>query len=71
MKERNYWQQFLSTGSIDDYLSFRNSQEETDVSGPDTDKVPDGSTVVGDNPYAGIYKTNRNGFEDGAYRGIR
>ncbi|NLL76404.1 MAG: hypothetical protein GX235_04045 [Clostridiales bacterium] len=71
MKERNYWQQFLSSGKIADYLSFKDAQEKTAVSGTATCNVPDDSTAMGDNPYAGICKTNRNGFEDSAYRGIR
>ncbi|WMC92396.1 hypothetical protein [Kineothrix sp. MB12-C1] len=74
MKERNYWQQFISTGRIEDYLSFKNAQENTSAfrqSGRErTGSEPDKSRVMGDNPYAGIRETNRNGFEDGAYRGI-
>ncbi|WP_342756224.1 hypothetical protein [Kineothrix sedimenti] len=71
MKERNYWQQFFNTGKIEDYLSFKNAQEETTASGSSEGYVPDGSATIGDNPYAGICETNRNGFEDSAYRGIR
>ena len=63
MKELNYWQQFLNTGRIEDYLKFRENQEE--------DNISEEHIVMGDNPYAGICKVNRNGFEDGAYRGIR
>lgn len=59
MKESNYWQQFLNTGSIEDYLKFRKMTEESD-SGK--------RSMMGENPYAGIYKVNRDGFEDGAYR---
>lgn len=67
MKELNYWQQFLNTGRIDDYLSFRENQEYK----AETGSVSGEHNIVGDNPYAGVCKVNRNSAEDGAYRGIR
>lgn len=64
MKEQNYWQQFLSTGSVEDYLSFKNKKER--------EAAPaEKEASAEDNRYAGICKANRNGFEDSAYRGIR
>ena len=27
MSAENYWEQFLSTGKIDDYLAYRNTEE--------------------------------------------
>ena len=32
MKELNYWQQFLNTGRIEDYLKFRETAAEEGVS---------------------------------------
>lgn len=63
MKEPDYWEQFLNTGKIDDYLHFKGKE-----TGPETDGS---GREAGDNPYAGIGETNRDGFKDGAYRGIR
>lgn len=63
MKESNYWQKFLNTGRVEDYLKFR----ETAGNGGAAREC----AVMGENPYAGIHKINRDGFEDGAYRGIR
>lgn len=63
MKEQNYWEQFINSGKIEDYLSFKSMKKESDTSG--------GGTSVGDNPYAGVCEVNRNGNKDSAYRGIR
>ena len=63
MKESNYWQQFLNTGSIEDYLRYKGKQE--------TENVSQEHMVMGDSPYAGVGETDRDGFEGGAYRGIR
>ncbi len=62
MKESNYWEQFLCTGSVEDYLKFRKKSDGGSAAAE--------CAVTGENPYAGIHKFNRDGFEDGAYRGI-
>lgn len=62
MKESNYWQQFLNTGRIEDYLKFREKSK--------GDSTAVRCAVMGENPYAGIHKIDRDGFEDSAYRGI-
>lgn len=67
MKELNYWQQFLNTGRIDDYLKFRENQENP----AGMENVTGEHIIMGDNPYAGICKVNRNSVEDSAYRGLR
>ena len=61
MEGLNYWQQFLSTGSVEDYLNFRKIQGNT----------TEDYMVMGDNPYAGVCEVNRDCIEDSAYRGIR
>ena len=60
MKELNYWEQFLNTGRIEDYLKFKETAGE--------DNGATERAVMGENPYAGICEVNRDGFKDGAYR---
>lgn len=62
MKESNYWQQFMSTGSIEAYLSYR---MECGGIGEQPEKR---TTDLGVNPYAGVCDRNRNDFEGGACR---
>lgn len=58
MKEINYWQQFMSTGKIEDYLSYKmtdnNRNEEN----------------AGEYPNAGTFQCDRNCVESGTFRGI-
>jgi len=61
MKETDYWQQFLSTGSIQDYLQFKNVQ---------TDDISEREDM-GEDPDAGVCYRNRNYIEDSPYRGVR
>jgi len=63
MKGLNYWQQFLNTGSVEDYLRFRETEGKGNISKE--------NTFMGDNPYAGVCEINRDRTEDSAYRGIR
>lgn len=67
MKELNYWQQFLNTGRIEDYLKFRENLEDT----AGMENVTGEHIIMGDNPYAGICEIDRNSIEDSAYRGLR
>ncbi len=58
MKEINYWQKFLNTGKVEDYLSY---------------KVNDGMTKHEDRgkcPHAETFQRNRNNIEGGTFRGI-
>lgn len=64
MKETNYWQQFLSTGSIQDYLEYR--QEYNGKAAPQAAFAGE----LGENSYAGICRSDRDGSQDGAYRGL-
>ena len=53
MRAENYWKQFLSTGKIDDYLAYRNTEE---IQGrPDGDEGVTGS--------AGTSQIYRNDFK--------
>lgn len=58
MKETNYWQQFMSTGKIDDYLSYKRQNGEMK------------QEVEGEQPHAGTFQCNRNHIEGGTFRGI-
>ncbi len=64
MKETNYWQQFMSTGSIKDYLNYRSEGRETASCRP----AGPASENLGVNSYAGVCRSNRNDFKDGACR---
>ena len=79
MKETNYWQQFMSTGSIKDYLDYRtncNQGENSSVADVNAGtgvfgqrKISTGTIKdLGVNSYAGVCSSNRNDFKDGACR---
>lgn len=68
MQNLSYWKQFESTGKVEDYLTYRCSNTKPEwfhgpVNGKETGEL-------GADPYAGIYKCNRNCIETDAYRGI-
>jgi hypothetical protein len=57
MKEINYWEQFMNTGRIDDFLAYKNAQrEEQSVEGEKEEKS-------GEHSHAGIYRDYGNGFK--------
>ncbi|MDE7332330.1 MAG: hypothetical protein K2O16_08795 [Lachnospiraceae bacterium] len=58
MRVINYWEQFLSTGKIDDYLAYR--EEHT--------PEPEGNEGAGQS--AGTGQCYRDDFKNGAGRGI-
>jgi len=62
MKELNYWQQFINTGSIDAYLNYRMEQDGSTI-GKNQDRRD-----LGVNSYAGVCSSDRNDFEGGACR---
>lgn len=55
MKEISYWDQFMKSGKVEDYLLFKNKTQE--------EENPKGETAS-----AGFYECNRNDHQDGAYR---
>lgn len=69
MKETNYWQQFMNTGSINDYLNYRMECKDNDNNHFTSDNSVS-STVrdLGVNSYAGVCSSNRNNIKDGACR---
>lgn len=58
MKELNYWQQFLNTGKIEDYLFYKKREEAVQT------------VQEGEHPHAGANQCYRNDFKSGAFRGI-
>lgn len=81
MKESNYWDQFLKSGRIQDYLNYRAEAKETKAEG--------GSAVAADSAsftgsyrqeagcgrqdgagYAGSRAGHRDRFEGGTHRGV-
>ena len=79
MKETNYWQQFMSTGSVKDYLNYctnRSPEERNHSVNPMSAKmdsdfakgISSGAKDLGVNSYAGVCSNNRNDFKDGACR---
>lgn len=62
MKEENYWQQFLRTGRVDDYLSYLKQKRPADGAGTPADE--------GDYSGAGALQRYGNDIEGGTFRGI-
>lgn len=58
MKESSYWDQFMQSGKIEDYLKFKNETNE--------EQSPKGDVVS-----AGFYNRDRDDHQGSAYRGIR
>ena len=60
MKESNYWEQFIHSGKIEDYLFFRENE-----------MIPDDTRPkAGDKPYAGFCESDRNGVKNSSDRGV-
>lgn len=84
MKSLNYWQQFVHTGSIEDYLFYARQERENCANMQDRNKRPDpgegcgGRQVweetqgldAGAGQNAGIHMCNRNDIEADACRGV-
>ena len=58
MKDTDYWDRFLHTGHIDDFLAYRNALREED-------RMPAGEKKEesGEHSHAGIYRDYGNGFK--------
>lgn len=70
MKNENYWQQFLSSGNIQDYLNYRCNNQRNKESLEEKAVASYEDRGLGVNSNAGVCERNRNDFESGAYRGI-
>lgn len=63
MKEINYWERFLATGSVSDFLSYKKKDANSgDLAGEDKS---------GGQSHAGIYGNDGDGFKSGADWRIR
>lgn len=72
MKAESYWQQFLSSGKVEDYLSYsRMSQEDLTAGVSRQDFMATENRreqEKGENPYAGSYYSDGNDLKSDAYR---
>ena len=55
MKDISYWERFMKSGKVEDYLKFKNETKE--------EKNPKGDAVS-----AGFYNRNRDDYQGSAYR---
>ena len=55
MKETSYWNQFMNSGKVEDYLKFKEQTKEADGS-------------KGESVSAGFYNRNRDDYQGSAYR---
>ena len=60
MKEINYWDRFMATGKIDDFLAYRNALQDTESSNVRKDTEKDRSGGLED---AGVYRDYGNDFK--------
>ncbi len=60
MKEINYWDRFLVTGSVSDFLAYRNALQDTESGNVRGDTEKDRSGGQG---HAGVYRDYGNDFK--------
>lgn len=58
MNEKNYWQQFFCTGKVEDYLKYKQSAAQENVTQMDNNKEKEES------PYARFHESNGNCYKD-------
>ncbi len=56
MKEINYWEQFMQTGKVSDFLAYKNATR-------DEKKTRDRENEPGEHFHAGVYRDYGNGFK--------
>ena len=57
MKSINYWDKFMITGRIDDFLAYKNAVRDERA------EQCEGKERSGEHPHAGIYTDYGNGFK--------
>ncbi len=57
MKEINYWEQFMATGRVEDFLAYKNAEKTIDTPERDWKKES------GEHSHAGVYRDYGNGFK--------
>ena len=60
MNEINYWDRFLVTGKVDDFLSYKKAQQDVKSGIAESDAKEDKS---GGHSHAGVYRDYGNGFK--------
>lgn len=58
MNDENYWQQFMASGKVEDYLRYARLKEANETS----------KETLGEDPYAGLVFRDRDGVEPDSYR---
>ena len=61
MKDINYWDRFMMTGSVSDFLSYRNALRETEQEEDSQDSVEKDRS--GEQSHAGLYRDYRDDFK--------
>ncbi len=56
MKEINYWEQFMHTGKVSDFLAYKNATR-------DEKNTRDRENESGEHSHAGVYRDYGNGFK--------
>lgn len=64
MKELSYWEQFLKSGTIEDYLKFKRENGNKALK----NAYAEVNAYEEKNPYAGVCNSNRDDNKDSAYR---
>lgn len=64
MKQTNYWEQFMQSGRVEDYLHCC-----VDSSGAAQEEAVK-NAAEGEDLYAGLYCSDRDGLKNGSHRGI-
>lgn len=59
MNEINYWERFMSTGKIDDFLAYKNAEEDADERSYGCERKEES----GEHSHAGIYTDYGNGIK--------
>lgn len=68
MKETNYWEQFLSTGKLSDYLSYKGISDKEGAR--QEEETAEETAKKGVYPNAGTGQCYRYDIESGTFRGI-
>ena len=63
MKDINYWDRFMMTGSIKDFLSYRNSLQDADTDQEEDKQDIAGEDRSGEQSHAGLYSDYRDDFK--------
>lgn len=63
MKDVNYWERFLMTGSVSDFLSYKNALQDIGTGEKEDKQFFAGKDGSGEQSHAGLYRDYGNGFK--------